>query len=239
MPLKFSLGGDYGLDVVDVGSPASGALDCESLDPGETLTPTEAAGGTALTYDPASGQYTYVWKTEKAWAGTCRYLSLQLVGRHGASGRVPVQVKGSIEMKVSSRSLLAVVVTLVAVLALLSGASAQPEVASRSGPGRPGLVGPGQGRCAQRPAEPGRVQPDGGRVSRTSTSCSSAARAKCLTRSPTIPGRTPTWPCRSIRAPAYRRRRVNWLWQLGEQGGGRLRRARRRPACATSVTRPP
>jgi len=31
-----------------------------------------------LGYDAASGQYTYVWKTEKAWAGQCRVLSLEL-----------------------------------------------------------------------------------------------------------------------------------------------------------------
>ena len=36
------------------------------------------AGGSGLGYDPASGQYTYAWKTEKAWANTCRVLSLQL-----------------------------------------------------------------------------------------------------------------------------------------------------------------
>jgi hypothetical protein len=29
-------------------------------------------------YDAASDQYTYVWKTDRAWAGTCRLLTVQL-----------------------------------------------------------------------------------------------------------------------------------------------------------------
>jgi hypothetical protein len=44
-----------------------------SLDPisiGETVT----AGSSSLSYDATSNQYNYVWKTDKAWAGTCRQL---------------------------------------------------------------------------------------------------------------------------------------------------------------------
>ena len=36
------------------------------------------AGASGLTYDPASDQYNYVWKTEKGWAGQCRLLSVRL-----------------------------------------------------------------------------------------------------------------------------------------------------------------
>ena len=35
---------------------------------------TATAGASGLQYDAASNQYTYVWKTEKAWAGRCRQL---------------------------------------------------------------------------------------------------------------------------------------------------------------------
>jgi hypothetical protein len=35
------------------------------------------AGGSSLSYDPVSDQYTYVWKTNKAWAGQCRQLVLR------------------------------------------------------------------------------------------------------------------------------------------------------------------
>jgi hypothetical protein len=40
----------------------------------QTLT----AGGSSLQYDAATATYTYVWKTEPAWAGTCRRLVLEL-----------------------------------------------------------------------------------------------------------------------------------------------------------------
>ena len=43
-----------------------------------TLEETVTAGGSSLTYDPLADQYTYVWKTDKAWAGTCRQLSVTL-----------------------------------------------------------------------------------------------------------------------------------------------------------------
>jgi len=78
VPLKFSLGGDYDLDVLDVDSPASRPLDCSLLDPSGEFVPVQSAGA-GLTYDPVSEQYAYVWKTQKEWAGTCRTLSLQLV----------------------------------------------------------------------------------------------------------------------------------------------------------------
>jgi hypothetical protein len=79
VPLKFSLGGDQGLNVIAEGYPASQPLACASLDPSGELLPTHSAGQSALSYDAKSGQYTYVWKTDKAWTGTCRVLALQLV----------------------------------------------------------------------------------------------------------------------------------------------------------------
>jgi hypothetical protein len=79
VPLKFSLGDDQGIKVIEAGYPASGPLNGKTMDPDDDLQATKSAGGTsALAYDPASGRYIYVWKTLKAWAGTCRYLSLQL-----------------------------------------------------------------------------------------------------------------------------------------------------------------
>ena len=38
---------------------------------------TVTAGGSSLSYDAASDRYTYVWKTDKAWAGQCRQLVLK------------------------------------------------------------------------------------------------------------------------------------------------------------------
>lgn len=77
IPVKFSLDGDYGLDIFADGYPLSQAIDCESGEPGDSE-PTETAGGSALSYDADSDEYNYVWKSSKTWAGTCRQLIVQL-----------------------------------------------------------------------------------------------------------------------------------------------------------------
>ena len=79
VPLKFSLDRYRGLDVIADGYPASRPLDCDRFEPGGVWEPVQSAGNRGLTYDPQSGTYTYVWKTDKAWAGTCRVLALKLV----------------------------------------------------------------------------------------------------------------------------------------------------------------
>ena len=45
------------------------------------LEETVTAGYSSLSYSEGQpfGQYHYVWKTEKAWANTCRRLDLKLV----------------------------------------------------------------------------------------------------------------------------------------------------------------
>jgi hypothetical protein len=37
-----------------------------------------SAGASGLQYDPATDTYTYVWKSQKAWAETRRVLTLKL-----------------------------------------------------------------------------------------------------------------------------------------------------------------
>ena len=39
---------------------------------------TVSAAANAFSYDPTADRYTYVWKTDKAWAGTCRKFVLTL-----------------------------------------------------------------------------------------------------------------------------------------------------------------
>jgi hypothetical protein len=39
---------------------------------------TVTAGGSSLSYDAGTGTYTYVWKTDKTWANTCRRLTVRL-----------------------------------------------------------------------------------------------------------------------------------------------------------------
>ncbi len=38
--------------------------------------PTSGPGNSKLSYE--DGQYTYVWKTDKSWSGTCRTFELTL-----------------------------------------------------------------------------------------------------------------------------------------------------------------
>lgn len=76
VPVKFSLGGDFGLAVFDPGNPRSQAIACDSTADLDPIEQTVTAGGSSLSYDPATGTYSYVWKTDKAWKGTCRQLVL-------------------------------------------------------------------------------------------------------------------------------------------------------------------
>lgn len=78
VPVKFSLAGDQGLDVMAAGYPRSAITACGSDAAVDAIESTVTAGGSSLSYDPATEQYTYVWKTDKAWAGTCRQLVVML-----------------------------------------------------------------------------------------------------------------------------------------------------------------
>jgi glycosidase len=73
IPVKFSLGGDFGLEIFAAGYPASQVVSCASGAPTDTVEQTVSAGASSLAYDPATGVYTYVWKTERSWRG-CREL---------------------------------------------------------------------------------------------------------------------------------------------------------------------
>jgi uncharacterized protein YjbI with pentapeptide repeats len=78
IPVKFSLGGDQGLNIFAAGYPKSQQIACDSSSPLDDVEQTVAAGSSSLSYDATTDQYTYVWKTDKAWAGTCRQLTLRL-----------------------------------------------------------------------------------------------------------------------------------------------------------------
>ena len=91
IPIKFSLSGYKGLNIFAPNSPASGQIACNSSDPAVTLQNTVTAGGSSLSYDASSDQYSYVWKTDPAWAGTCRQLVVQL--SDGSSHRANFKFK--------------------------------------------------------------------------------------------------------------------------------------------------
>ena len=77
VPLKFYVGGYQGLEVLKAGFPASQFTPCGGYPAGRPV-PASTSGSSRLSYDHETGQYHYVWKTENAWAGTCRELTLTL-----------------------------------------------------------------------------------------------------------------------------------------------------------------
>jgi hypothetical protein len=70
IPLKFSLTSDQGLEILAISYPASQPVTCATLEAGGTLEATNLAGQSGLSYVLETGWYNYVWKTDKAWAGT-------------------------------------------------------------------------------------------------------------------------------------------------------------------------
>jgi hypothetical protein len=78
VPIKFSLGGGQGLAVLAAGYPTSVRIDCSSNLPVDAIEETTTAGASTLTYDKATDTYTYVWSTDRTWAGQCRQFILLL-----------------------------------------------------------------------------------------------------------------------------------------------------------------
>jgi hypothetical protein len=78
IPVKFSLDGYQGLNIFATGYPRSQQVDCNTAAT-NPIDETVTAGGSSLTYDPSTDQYTYVWKTDTRWADTCRQLVVRLI----------------------------------------------------------------------------------------------------------------------------------------------------------------
>lgn len=77
IPVKFSLSGDQGLDIIEDTYPRSQQVPCDAAAPVDGIEETTSANAGGLTYDEVSDEYIYVWKTHKAWTG-CRQLVLKL-----------------------------------------------------------------------------------------------------------------------------------------------------------------
>ena len=89
IPVKFSLGGDKGLNIFAAGYPFSVSIACDFAGLTNDITETVTAGNSSLSYDAATDSYTYVWKTNKGWKNTCRQLVLKMAdgGEHRANFR--------------------------------------------------------------------------------------------------------------------------------------------------------
>jgi hypothetical protein len=77
VPVRFSLGGDHGLAVVMDWAPISRQIPCDSSELGPWGTQTSGS----LSYNDSLGRYTYLWQTDRSWAGTCRQFMLALDDR--------------------------------------------------------------------------------------------------------------------------------------------------------------
>jgi hypothetical protein len=78
VPVKFSLDGDQGLSIFEAGYPVSQGMACPSAAQPDNIEQTVTASTSGLQYDATTDTYTYVWKTQKSWAGTCRQLIVRL-----------------------------------------------------------------------------------------------------------------------------------------------------------------
>lgn len=78
IPVKFSLNGNWGLNVLAAGFPKALLMTCPGSAQVDQVEETVAASSSGLQYDAASDQYTYVWKTDSKWGNTCRQLVLRL-----------------------------------------------------------------------------------------------------------------------------------------------------------------
>lgn len=77
--VRFSLGGDFGLDILAERSPLSRGYDCRSGTPIEgSRRLTRPLGAEGLSYEASSGIYTYAWEVQRTWLRTCRELILRL-----------------------------------------------------------------------------------------------------------------------------------------------------------------
>jgi hypothetical protein len=78
IPLKFSLGGDRGLDILMEGYPLIEEIACPVTKNKNVITDSAAIKTSLLTYKANKQRYTYTWVTSKEWAGSCRVLTLML-----------------------------------------------------------------------------------------------------------------------------------------------------------------
>jgi hypothetical protein len=78
IPIKFSLGGNMGLDIFAAGYPRWVTINADNTLSQDVIDESVTAGGSSLSYDAFANQYVYVWKTDKAWVGTGRQLQVLL-----------------------------------------------------------------------------------------------------------------------------------------------------------------
>jgi large repetitive protein len=77
VPVKFSLGGDMGLEIFADSFPKAVKVNCNANALTDAIEETSAATTSGLKYDATSGQYNYAWKTGTGMANTCQRLEVK------------------------------------------------------------------------------------------------------------------------------------------------------------------
>jgi hypothetical protein len=77
VPVRFNLGGNFGLDIFASGYPKFETTSCLSGTPSDPVEETVTDSKSGLKYDLETGLYTYVWKTSKQLSGRCGNLVLK------------------------------------------------------------------------------------------------------------------------------------------------------------------
>ena len=85
------MGGDQGANIFAAGYPKSQQIPCDPAAPVDGIGDSVSAEASGLTYDTNNDQYTYAWKTQEAWAGTCQQLVVRLTD--GTFHRANFQLK--------------------------------------------------------------------------------------------------------------------------------------------------
>jgi hypothetical protein len=78
--VTFSIADNQGLGslaIIAPGYPISQRVACNAPDIPDTANGTTGSSG-QLSYKPESERYTYAWRTDLTWAGTCRSLNIRL-----------------------------------------------------------------------------------------------------------------------------------------------------------------
>jgi hypothetical protein len=76
--IRFSLGGDQGLDIFKNDHPMSASYPCGTTPPSTGSEPTRLQGESGFRYDAGADEYTVKWNIDKSWKNTCRVFVLGL-----------------------------------------------------------------------------------------------------------------------------------------------------------------
>jgi hypothetical protein len=79
IPIKFSLHGNMGLNIFAAEYPSIVTADFSTSQISADIETILTAGNSNLSYDPIADQYIYVWKTDRAWTGLGKQLTIKLI----------------------------------------------------------------------------------------------------------------------------------------------------------------